>query len=123
MLVMRLLLALEKGEEGRITPIGDAQQIVETLRIEIATLGIGKLAHSRIAGLGQEPRGPHQSLVSDLFAELRASPQARASSASDSPTRWSGWASARAAAVSGANLVVSYFAKRGFENIERIIKR
>jgi hypothetical protein len=33
------------------------------------------------------------------------------------------WASARAAAVSGANLGVSYFAKRGIENIERIIKR
>ncbi|MCK1321549.1 hypothetical protein IVA94_11700 [Bradyrhizobium sp. 156] len=33
------------------------------------------------------------------------------------------WASARAAAVSGANLVVSYFATRGFENFERIIKR
>jgi hypothetical protein len=36
------------------------------------------------------------------------------------PRRWAG---ARAAAVSGANLVVSYFAKRGFANIERIIKR
>ncbi|MET4219996.1 putative RNA polymerase sigma factor [Bradyrhizobium sp. LB7.2] len=34
------------------------------------------------------------------------------------------WAFARAAAVSGANLVVSfYFANRGFENVARIIKR
>jgi hypothetical protein len=33
------------------------------------------------------------------------------------------WASARAAAAFGANLVVSYFAMRSFENIESIIKR